>query len=197
MTYYVEYVQAIRDMDRTTLKYCDESHFASRDVRQPRGWSKKGEVLEMKSDVSMSESFTVTLVTSSVGTPIYVSRPRAGSNTSFDFLSFVIELIRAKFLSSGDIFILDNSSNTIHFADDIQQVLDDLLEANGITMIFLPTYSPELNPCELAFAQVKYWLRRHRDGSIPFVFEIAVAFAQISSQNVQHYYDGCLNLRIK
>jgi len=185
--YYVEYAQAVRELDEKKLKYCDESHFASRgnhslviatDVRQLRGWSKKGEPLEMISDVSIAESYTVTLVlfslplsaisirshgsfhqvTSNVGAPIYVSRPRAGSNTSFDFLAFVIELIRAKFLSAGDIFVLDNSS--IHYAEDIQQVLDDVLEANGITMIFLPTYSPELNPCELVFAQVKYWLRR-------------------------------------
>jgi len=80
-------------------------------------------------------------VTSIVGDPLYVSRPRAGSNTSFDFLSFVIELFRARFLSHGDVFILDNSS--IHHADDIQEVLDDILDANGVTMAFLPTYGTQ------------------------------------------------------
>ena len=85
-----------------------------------------------------------------------------------DFLTFVLELCGSGFFRRGDYFILDNSR--IHYAEEIQEEIDDLLNAYGVTMVFLPTYSPELNPCELVFAQAKYWLRRNRDGTLPFVF---------------------------
>jgi len=97
-----------------------------------------------------------------------------GLNTSVDFLLFVAELLRDGVLAEGDVFILDNAS--VHYADAIADTLDELLEAKGVRMYFLPAYSPELNPCELVFAQAKYHLRRHRRKDIPFVFEIALAF---------------------
>jgi len=193
--YYVEYIQAVRQLSRDRLKYCDESHFSSRELRQARGWSPKGEVLEVEGTSSISESYSITLATSHVGSPFYLSSPREGTNTSIDFLKFVLELICAKFLSSGDIFVLDNSA--IHYAEAIQSTLDEILDANGISMYFLPKYSPELNPCELVFAQSKGWLRCHRDSDLPFVFEIAASFAHVTAENFRNFYDGCLNLRVK
>jgi len=127
-----------------------------------------------------------------VGDPIFLSAPRADSNTAVDFLTFVLELLRSGFLSPGDIFVVDNSS--VHYAESIREEIDDLLESYSVRMYFLPAYCPELNPCELVFAQAKYYLRRHRNGDLPFVFDIALAFSQISSLNITHYYDRCLNL---
>jgi len=43
--------------------------------------------------------------------------------------------------------IIDNA--TVHRGDYSFPVLQDLLEAHGVHLIFLPKYSPELNPCEL------------------------------------------------
>jgi transposase len=110
-----------------------------------------------------------------------------------DFLVFVTDLIRNGVLTEGDVFVVDNAS--VHYADSIATMLDDILAAVGVRMFFLPAYSPELNPCELVFAQVKHYLRRHRL-DLPFLFEIAIAFAQVSADNVRHYYDECLSLRV-
>jgi len=68
-----------------------------------------------------------------------------------------------------------------------------LLNTFNVQLRFLPTYSPELNPCELVFAEVKGWLR-HRRGSDPFWFEILKAFQQVSFQNVLNYYFKCLGV---
>jgi len=86
------------------------------------GWSKKGDVLTMQSGVNLSESYSVTVVTSFVGESLYVSIPRSSSNSSIDFLLFVIELLDNRTLAAGDIFILDNAS--IHYADNISDILD-------------------------------------------------------------------------
>jgi len=142
----------------------------------------------VESTVNISESYSVTLVTSVVDSPVYLSKPRAGTNTSLDFFKFVLELIRAGFLSRDDVFILDNSA--IRHPGHVGRDSGSQWHSN----VFSPKYSPELNPCELVFAQAKRWLRSHRDGGIPFVFEIAASFGQVSSENVRNYYDGCLNL---
>ena len=56
-------------------------------------------------------------------------------------------------LSSRSIVIMDNCS--IHHVDIIKSALQDA----GIVAIFLPPYSPDLNPIEELFSSVKYYLK--------------------------------------
>lgn len=56
---------------------------------------------------------------------------------------------------SRSILILDNAR--IH----LYQELLDAVEQTGALIFFLPPYSPQLNPIELAFAEVKNYLQRH------------------------------------
>ena len=44
----------------------------------------------------------------------------------------------------------DNAA--VHTAANIQDFLLRVVEEWGVEIKFLPTYSPELNPCELVFA---------------------------------------------
>ena len=62
-----------------------------------------------------------------------------------------------------------------------------------IRMLFLPTYSPELNPCELVFSQVKRYIRAHRNSDEPLLVDLVMALASVSTQNVLGYYDHCIN----
>lgn len=49
--------------------------------------------------------------------------------------------------------------------DDVRQLLEDA----GIILIYLPPYSPDLNPIEEAFARIKSYLKEHEDlmGAFP------------------------------
>jgi transposase len=51
-------------------------------------------------------------------------------------------------LSSGDIVVMDNSS--VHTAKDVLQPIYDA----GATVLFLPKYSPDFNPIELAWSKI-------------------------------------------
>ena len=82
-------------------------------------------------------------------------------------------------ITRGDFVVLDNSS--IHFAANIAPILDVLFRVAGAYLIFLPAYSPELNPCELVFAQVKRYLRERR-GDMPFTWEILKALRALHTQ---------------
>jgi transposase len=57
-------------------------------------------------------------------------------------------------LSPGDIVIMDNLAT--HKGDAVR----DLIHAKGATLMYLPPYSPDLNPIELAFAKLKTLLRK-------------------------------------
>ena len=60
----------------------------------------------------------------------------------------------AKVLKKGDVVILDNLST--HKSPRAAQALKD----RGCWFLFLPPYSPDLNPIEQAFAKLKAHLRK-------------------------------------
>lgn len=82
-------------------------------------------------------------------------------------------------------------SAPIHVARKVATEVIDLLRGAGVQLIFLPKYSPECNPCELVFAQVKRYLRSYR-GSDVFFQEIARAFSRVSFANILAYYRHCI-----
>lgn len=57
-------------------------------------------------------------------------------------------------LKPGDVVILDNLSS--HKGDKART----LVEACGATLLFLPPYSPDLNPIEMVFAKLKHLLSK-------------------------------------
>lgn len=71
-----------------------------------------------------------------------------------DFFGGYVEHVLAPTLSPGDIVVLDNCS--AHKASD---VLDPIYD-KGASVMFLPAYSPDLNPIELMFSKIKSILRK-------------------------------------
>ena len=113
-----------------------------------------------------------------------------GANDNFDFACFVYHALEDGFLAGGDTLILDNAS--IHHARATLPGLLANLNRRGISVLFLPAYSPELNPCELVFAQVKRWVRDHRERSGTFIGILSSAFALVdrtSSTTIANVYD--------
>ncbi len=64
---------------------------------------------------------------------------------------------------------------------------------NSVTLFLLPTYSPELNPCERIFGMVKTHLRNKRRES-QFLDEIAVALSLVDFENVTRFYSHCIQI---
>lgn len=59
------------------------------------------------------------------------------------------------FPAPHSILVVDNCS--IHHTADVENEL----HTAGIMVLFLPPYSPDLNPCEELFSCVKYYLKDH------------------------------------
>jgi transposase len=69
------------------------------------------------------------------------------------FLAYVEQFL-APTLMPGDIVIMDNLGS--HKVDGVQRAI----EAVGAKLIYLPPYSPDLNPIEQFFSKLKAYLRK-------------------------------------
>jgi transposase len=68
------------------------------------------------------------------------------------FLAYVEQML-APTLDPGDLVVLDNLSS--HKVAGVR----DAVEARGATLLYLPPYSPDLNPIEQVFSKLKRLLR--------------------------------------
>ena len=76
-----------------------------------------------------------------------------GSTTGEVFEAY-IEQVLSTALKPGQVVVMDNLS--AHKGSKIRE----LIEARGCELLFLPPYSPDLNPIEEAFSKVKGLLRQ-------------------------------------
>ena len=77
-----------------------------------------------------------------------------GATDALAFEAYV-EHVLAPSLSEGQVVVLDKLL-VAHRTDRIR----DLIEGRGADVVFLPSYSPDLNPIEEAFSKIKHLLVR-------------------------------------
>jgi transposase len=70
-----------------------------------------------------------------------------------DAFEAFVEHVLAPQLTPGDIVVMDN------LGSHKRPRTRELIEAAGAQLLFLPPYSPDLNPIELVFSKVKHLLR--------------------------------------
>ena len=161
------------------------------DCRPRSGFSPSGQEAVAPAGDNFRESFTFTaLVSLSSDQPLWVSEPRDATNDAFDFLRVITWLLEEGALQAGDYPILDNAR--VHHATQTTPMIEDLLGLHGVQMRFLPAYSPELNPCEFVFAEVKRRLREQSRIMPEFWQETLRHFASITTEEMDLYYKHCI-----
>src|SRR5260370_27144790 len=76
------------------------------------------------------------------------------------FLAYVKQCL-APTLKRGDIVVMDNLP--VHKVAGVQHAI----AAVGATLLYLPPYSPDLNPIEMAFSKLKAHLRKAAEHTFP------------------------------
>jgi transposase len=76
------------------------------------------------------------------------------SSTTREVFESYVEQVLAPSLRPGQVVVMDNLSS--HKGGRVSE----LIEQRGCELLYLPPYSPDLNPIEEAFAKVKTLLRR-------------------------------------
>jgi transposase len=87
-------------------------------------------------------------------------------------------------LESGDIVILDNLS-----AHKVAGSLDPIYQ-KGASVVFLPPYSPDLNPIELAWSKVKAILRKLKPREFcDLLADMKIALESISQSDILGWFN--------
>jgi transposase len=103
-----------------------------------------------------------------------------------DTMLFFVEELLVPTLNRGDIVFMDN--NPIHKLDDIE----DAIEAVGAWVLFLPAYSPDLNPIENCWSKVKSLLRSRKPRTLPDLLDALVkAFSSITVHDIRGWFRHC------
>ena len=93
-------------------------------------------------------SMLACLSLSGISAPMTIS----GAVDGLVFLAYVEEVL-VPTLAAGDVVVMDNLS-----AHKVKRVRE-LIEAVGAKLIYLPPYSPDLNPIEKCWSKIKTYLR--------------------------------------
>ena len=116
-----------------------------------RGWSFKG--TRCRASIPhghwRTTTFTAGLRLSGMAAPMLLDGPMHGAA----FLAYV-EHVLVPDLAVGDIVVMDNLAS--HKVAGVRE----LIEAAGATLLYLPPYSPDFNPIEMAFSKLKTALRK-------------------------------------
>jgi len=191
ITRYVHYLTVVQTIPWNCLKFVDEAHIVSKQLTNRRVLGPKNHRTWTKESTIHHAHATLTLLTS-LSTPTKPIRCSytESTNTQWSFCDFVVACCVRKDLVAGDYLICDNAA--IHGADESHFILTTVLQHYGVKLIYLPAYSPELNPCEPVFSVIKQHIRNHRNGFSHIKQEVIRAIKKISLHHVLQFYGHCI-----
>ena len=124
-------------------------------------------------------TFTAGLRRSGMGAPMVLDGPMNGPA----FLAY-IEQVLVPTLSPGDIVVMDNLP--AHKLAGVRAAI----EAVGASLRYLPPYSPDFNPIEMAFAKLKALLRKTAARTIPDLWQaIKEAIPLFAPSECANYFE--------
>jgi transposase len=132
------------------LVFVDETGTTTKMTRL-RGRARRGERVKASAPFGhwATQTFIAALRCDGLTAPWLVDRPM--NRKIFDTW---VETQLAPTIRPGDVVILDNLAS--HKSEKARAILEE----RGAWLLFLPPYSPDLNPIEMAFAKLKAHLRR-------------------------------------
>lgn len=115
------------------------------------GWGKKGQDLIEAVTAKRGKNLSVLGAFDNIG--MLATTCKLGAMTRENFEKFLSQDLLPK-LEPGSVLVLDNAS--IHKGGNIEAIV----KKAGCRLLYLPPYSPDFNPIELAWAFLKRLIRR-------------------------------------
>jgi transposase len=149
-----------------------------------RGWSPRGERLNRYAPFGHwnTTTFLAALRHDRIDAPWMIDGPINGER----FRVYVTQVL-APTLAPGDIVIMDNLGS--HKGHAVRQAIRQA----GAKLLFLPKYSPDLNPIEQFFAKLKHHLRAAQQRTKEALSDaVADILATVTPQECSNYlrHDG-------
>lgn len=165
-------------LDPARLVFIDETGTSTNMVRS-RGRARRG--IRLIGRVPHGHwkitTFVAGLRCGEIAAPFVIDRPM----NSEIFLAYVTRCL-VPALKPGDIVVMDNLKP--HKAAGVREAI----EAAGAKLLYLPPYSPDLNPIEQAIAKLKALLRKAAERSIEGLWNrIGTALGEFTAQECAAY----------
>jgi transposase len=139
----------MRGLEVQRLVFIDET-WAKTNLARTRGRARRGTRLLAKVPYGhwKTTTFIAALRSAGLTAPMVVD----GAMNGATFLAYVRQQL-VPTLTTGDLVIIDNLA--AHKVAGVREAI----EAAGAKVVYLPPYSPDLNPIELVFSKLKWLLR--------------------------------------
>ena len=166
-----DYQELIKDIPKEKLVYIDESGIDT-NICKDRGWGKKSEKLVGKKSGKYYQRTNI--IAGYVDKKSIAPMVFNGSCNTNLFENWVEQFL-IKELKPGQVVVMDNA------AFHRSQRTKELINSVGCKLIFLPPYSPDLNPIEKFWANMKRWIKQEITNfaalfdSIIFFFKYAIS----------------------
>jgi transposase len=161
------------------LVFVDETGTTTKMTRL-RGRCPKGERLHAKAPFGhwKTQTFIAALRSTGLTAPFVVDAPMNRA-----IFETYVETQLAPTLRKGDVVILDN------LAAHKSPAAEKAIRNRGAWLLFLPPYSPDLNPIEMAFAKLKALLRAKAVRTIDQLWQAIGHICQLFDlQECQNYF---------
>ncbi len=166
-------------VDPNRLVFIDET-WAKTNMAPLRGWAPKGERLQ--GFAPHGHWNTMTFIAALRHDRIDAPWVYDGPINREAFLTYVTHEL-APTLRKGDIVVMDNLSS--HKSKAVRETI----RAKGAHLLFLPPYSPDLNPIEQVFAKLKHLMRKAAERTIEATWRrIGKLLDQFSAQECGNYF---------
>ena len=108
-----------------------------------------------------------------------------GATTARVFETYVERLL-APTLKPGQVVVMDK------LGAHRPKRIEELIEQRGCELLYLPSYSPDLNPIEEALSKIKHILRKIRARTKEALIEaMGRALASVSAEDVRGFFVNC------
>ena len=165
-------------LDPARLVFLDETAVTTSMVRL-RGRAPRG--VRVIGRVPFGSWETITFIAALRHNKMTAPMAFEGAMTAEMFLAY-LEQCLCPTLQRGDIVVIDNCR--IHLSPRVREVI----EKSGATLRYLPKYSPDLNPIEMAYSKFKECLRSAEARTIAEIYRAIRSFLpSLSAQECANY----------
>ena len=166
-----KYLEEIKEISHTKLVYIDKSGIEITEVKD-RGWGRRSQPLVGKKSGKYYQRTNI--IAGYVDKKPIAPMGFNGSCNTELFENWV-EHFLVEELEPGQVVVMDNAA--FHKSEKTKT----LIESVGCKVIFLPPYSPDLNPIEKFWANMKRWIAQNLNNSMTIFDTISDFFKMLTS----------------
>lgn len=166
-------------VDPARLVFIDET-WTKTNMAPLRGWAPRGERLRAQVPHAhwKTMTFLAALRNDRVEAPWLLDGPINGET-----FRLYVDKVLVPTLRRGDIVVMDNLGS--HKSRAVRQAIRSV----GARLLFLPKYSPDLNPIEQLFSKLKHWLRKAAARTTDAVFNaLGPILETVSPDECSNYF---------